>query len=228
MYRRQLPAHYSWLWKVWVNPLILNPRWQIDNLSRKLTLFSTTKRSFSLASKGFSHLPTNWLLAREDIWRKGLRVGRRRTSWSSAEKWINICLCDEILRLWPLTPQLIWFQQQSTSLKLLSNQKWMALNLGRSRRRKDGTVTRHLPKNIRILTIEKSVLEYYLRIRWFVMLQSEPQIRWIGCSNIKWSGLMVHDGPHVMPSPIFDWILNDVAFARYDSHDFLWGRFRAA
>ena len=58
------------------------------------------------------------------------RRGRRTRSWSSAEKWINICLCDEILRLWPLTPRLIWFQQQSTSLKLLSNQKWMALNWG--------------------------------------------------------------------------------------------------
>ena len=189
MYRRQLPAHYSWLWKVWVNPLILNPRWQIDNLSRKLTLFSTTKRSFSLASKGFSHLPTNWLLAREDIWRKGLRVGRRRTSWSSAEKWINICLCDEILRLWPLTPQLIWFQQQSTSLKLLSNQKWMALNLGRSRRRKDGTVTRHLPKNIRILTIEKSV---FIRILFTntmirdVAIWAPNQMNWLLKYQLKW------------------------------------------
>ena len=83
-------------------------------------------RLVGIASKGFSHLPTNWLLAREDIWRNQAREGSELTL-SSAEKWINICLCDEILRLWPLTPQLIWFQQQSTSLKLLSNQKWMAL-----------------------------------------------------------------------------------------------------
>ena len=33
---------------------------------------------------------------------------------------------------------------------------------------------------------------------------------------VKW----LDDGP-LMPSPIFDWILNDVAFARYDSPDFV-------
>ena len=71
MYRRQLPAHYSWLWKVWVNPLIpgtrLTPNWQFVP---KINTFFFPWSSFR-ASKGFSHLPTNWLLAREDIWRKG-------------------------------------------------------------------------------------------------------------------------------------------------------------
>ena len=55
------------------------------------------------------------------------------------------------------------------------------------------------------------------------MLQSE--LNWLLKYQVKW---LDDNGPHVMPSPIFDWILNDVAFARYDSHDFLWGRFRAA
>ena len=54
-----------------------------------------------------------------------------------------------------------------------------------------------------------------------VMLQSE--LNWLLKYQVKW---LDDNGPHVMPSPIFDWILNDVAFARYD---FLWGhgRFRA-
>ena len=100
--------------------------------------------------------------------------GRRRTSWSSAEKWINICLCDEILRLWPLTPQLIWFQQQSTSLKLLSNQKWMALNLLGRRRT---PLTAIYPKNYKKYILKQNN-------QGLVMLQSE--LNWLLKYQVAW------------------------------------------
>ena len=171
------------------------------------------------------------------------RRGRRTRSWSSAEKWINICLCDEILRLWPLTPRLIWFQQQSTSLKLLSNQKWMALNWG--------VLRRPLPAKKYQINVYVSKVRWWwtLEIRarsprnwkvprfWFWLLKWHDFQSFFGlkelvihgwlCCNLSSIGLKyqcivkwLDDGP-LMPSPIFDWILNDVAFARYDSPDFV-------
>ena len=88
----------------------------------------------------------------------------------------------------------------------------MALNL---LGRRTNTVTRHLPKKIQKIYLLKQ------NNQGLVMLQSE--LNWLLKYQVKW---LDDNGPHVMPSPIFDWILNDVAFARYD---FLWGhgRFRA-
>ena len=89
----------------------------------------------------------------------------------------------------------------------------MALNLLGRRRT---PLTAIYPKNYKKYILKQNN-------QGLVMLQSE--LNWLLKYQVKW---LDDNGPHVMPSPIFDWILNDVAFARYDSHDFLWGRFRAA
>ena len=79
----------------------------------------------------------------------------------------------------------------------------MALNLGEERT----PLPAIYPKNYKKYILKQNN-------QGLVMLQSE--LNWLLKYQVKW---LDDNGPHVMPSPIFDWILNDVAFARYDSHD---------